>query len=217
MGDADQGVSRIAAAIAAGLLSSAGRRGPRLLLRGRRRLHVFDDANVVLRGYARSIVRRKAQLIVRCGGFNAQDLRDLEQELLLCLLQSLQRFDPQQAHINVFLTTVVERSMAMLIRQRQAKKRDTTGIQSLDAAAEDGRPIDLPDNWNPAAEGADLAIDLSGVLAALPARLRHLAERLKVQTVAQAARDLNVPRSTLLRQVERLRRCCEEAGLKIYL
>jgi RNA polymerase sigma factor (sigma-70 family) len=180
---------------------------------------VVQDNKIVLQGFARSIIRRKARLIARCDGFTARDLRDIEQELLLRLLQSLAQFDPDQGHINVFIATVVERSMAMLLRERWAKKRDTTGIRSLDAPSADGGPTEVPDHRDGGrdAERFDLAHDLAEVLAALPAELRDLAERLKVQTVSQAARDLNVPRTTLLRQVERLRRCFEDAGLRIYL
>jgi RNA polymerase sigma factor (sigma-70 family) len=177
---------------------------------------VLHDNKIVLQGFARSIIRRKARLIARCDGFTAQDLRDIEQELRLRLLQSLPQFDPTQAHINVFITTVVERSVAMLIRERWAKKRDSSGTRSLDAPS--AAPTDVPDrDSGREAERFDLAHDLAEVLAALPAELRDLAERLKVQTVSQAARDLNVPRTTLLRQVERLRRCFEDAGLRIYL
>src|SRR5262249_17337721 len=149
-------------------------------------------------------------------GFTAHDVRDIEQELLLRLLQSLPQFDPEQAHINVFITTVVGRSVAMLLRERRAKKRGA-GVPSLDAPAAHRQPTEPPAHRDSGADRIDLLTDLAAVLAALPADLRDLAERLKVQTVSQAARDLNVPRTTLLRQVERLRRCFEDAGLRIYL
>jgi RNA polymerase sigma-70 factor (ECF subfamily) len=176
------------------------------------------DDKIVLQSFARSIVRRKARLLVGRAGFTAQDVRDLEQELLLRLLKSLPRFDPEQAHVNVFVTTVVERSVAMLLRERRAKKR-AAAVRSLDALAADGGPAEPPDHRDGGrdAERSDLAYDLAEVLSALPAGLRDLAERLKERTVSQAARDLNVPRTTLLRQVERLRRCFEDAGLRIYL
>jgi DNA-directed RNA polymerase specialized sigma24 family protein len=177
-----------------------------------------NDDKIVLQGFARAIVRRKARRPVGRAGFTAQDVRDFEQELHLRLLQSLPRFDPDQAHINVFVTTVVERSVAMLLRKRRAKKRVAV-VRSLDAPAADGGPAEPPDHRDGGrgAERFDLAYDLAEVLRVLPAGLRDLAERLKVQTVSQAARDLNVPRTTLLRQVERLRRYFEDAGLRIYL
>jgi hypothetical protein len=79
------------------------------------------------------------------------------------------------------------------------------GIGSLDARfAGNEATTDVPDRHGAGgSERADLALDLDGVLAALPAELRDLAVRLREQTVSQAARAMNVPRTTLLRQVER--------------
>lgn len=180
---------------------------------------MHHDNTIVLRGFARSIIRRKARFLVRCDGFTVRDLPEVEQELRLRLLQSLPQYDPAQGHINVFITTVVERSVAMLLRERWAKKRNSAGIESLDVgSAGNEAATDVPDRHTASApERFDLALDLDGVLTALPAELRALAVRLQEQTVSQAARAMNVPRTTLLRQVERLRQCCEDAGLRIYL
>ena len=115
----------------------------------------------------------------------------------------------------MFITTVVERSMAMLIRERHAKKRNATGIQSLTSPADDGGPSDHRGGGDP--ERIDLTSDVAEVMASLPAELRDFAERLKLQTVSQVAREMDVPRTTLLRWVDRLRRCFEDAGLRIYL
>jgi RNA polymerase sigma-70 factor (ECF subfamily) len=175
------------------------------------------DNEIVLQAFARCIIRRKARLLVGRAGFTAQDVQDIEQELLLRLLKSLDRFDPGQAHVNVFIATVVERSVAMLLRGRRARKRDAA-VHSLDAQGADGGPAEPPDHRDGSrgAERFDLASDLAEVLRVLPEGLRHLAERLKVQTVSQAARDLKIPRTTLLRQVGRLRRYFEDGGLRIY-
>jgi DNA-directed RNA polymerase specialized sigma24 family protein len=118
----------------------------------------------------------------------------------------------------VFVTTVIERAVAMILRERLAKKRDGGAVQSLDHAHEkagdSAEPIDPRRSHE---EQIDLATDLTEALAKLPDDLRALAERLKSQSLSQAARDLGVPRSTLQRQVQRLRRCFEDAGLRIYL
>jgi RNA polymerase sigma factor (sigma-70 family) len=179
---------------------------------------VLHDDKIVLQGFARSIIRRKARYVARCDGFTAQDVRDIEQELRLRLLQNLPQFDPDQGHINVFITMVVKRSVAMLLRERGAKKR-VAAVRSLDTLTNDiGEPAELLDHRDDgrSAERSDLAHDLAEVLTALPDELRELAERLKVQSVTQAARDMNVPRTSLLRQVDRLRRCFEDAGLRTY-
>jgi transcriptional regulator of acetoin/glycerol metabolism len=58
---------------------------------------------------------------------------------------------------------------------------------------------------------------VAGVLATLPDDLRDLAERLKRQSVSEVARELRVPRTTLYRNLERLRRHFADAHLRDYL
>lgn len=179
---------------------------------------MVHDEKVVLDKFTKGIIRRKIKQLVGRAGFTKQDREDLEQELLLRLLQSLHLFDPEQAHRNVFVTTVIERAYAMIVRERLAKKRNGGAIRSLDHAREKAgdatEPVDPKSSHE---EQVDLATDLAEVLAKLPHDLRALAEQLKTQSLSQAARDLGVPRSTLQRQVQRLRRCFEDAGLRIYL
>lgn len=179
---------------------------------------MFHDDKIVLDRFAQGIIRRKVRLLVSRAGFTKQDRQDLEQELVLRLLQSLDLFDPEQAHPNVFITTVIERAVAMILRERRAKKRDSGVVRSFDQAkAKDGSTAEPADPRGDNQERYDLASDLAEVLAQLPDDLRALAERLKGQSVSQAARELGVPRTTLQRQVERLRKTFEDAGLRIYL
>ncbi len=63
----------------------------------------------------------------------------------------------------------------------------------------------------------DRTLDVAEILAALPPDLRDLAERLQTRSVSEAARDKKLARTSLQRHVDRLRRCFEDAGLKIYL
>ena len=75
---------------------------------------MLHEDRLVLHGFARAIIRRKARFIARCDGFTEKDLQDIEQELRLFLVQSLDQYDPGQGHINVFITTVVERAKAKM-------------------------------------------------------------------------------------------------------
>jgi RNA polymerase sigma-70 factor (ECF subfamily) len=177
-----------------------------------------DDA-ILLRGFAHSLIRRKARAIADRGGFTAQDRYDIEQELRLRLKESLAQFDPAQAHINAFITTVVERAAISIMRERWARKRDWTGTQSLEVPTERGNVNALPDprSGGRDARRRDIAIDLEDVLAALPEELRALALQLKERSVRQIAAELNVPRTTLYTLIRRLRHAFEKAGLRNYL
>jgi RNA polymerase sigma-70 factor (ECF subfamily) len=179
---------------------------------------VFHDEKIVFDRFAQGIIRRKVRQLVGRAGFTKQDREDLYQELVLRLLQSLELFDPDQSHPNVFITTVIERAVAMILRERRAKKRDGGVMSSLHhGQTKEGNAAEPIDPRPSAQDGFDLASDLAEVLARLPDDLRALAERLKSQSVSQAARDLGMPRTTLQRQVQRLRQCFEDAGLRIYL
>jgi RNA polymerase sigma factor (sigma-70 family) len=181
-------------------------------------LELMHNDKIVLDRFAQGIIRRKARLLASRAGFTKQDHQDLEQELVLRLLQSLDLFDPEQAHPNVFITTVIERSVAMILRERRAKKRDGGVVRSLDQSqTKDGNPVEPKDPHPGDQEAFDLASDLAEVLTRLPDKLSALAERLKRQSLSQVARDLGLPRTTLQRQVQRLRKCFEDAGLRIYL
>jgi RNA polymerase sigma-70 factor (ECF subfamily) len=178
---------------------------------------VIHDDKIVLDRFCWGIIRRKARQMVGRAGIKEQDHEDLVQELMLRLLRSLRLFDAAQADRKSFVTAVVERNAAKILRDRRAKKRNGGRVESLDVLLEnlDEEPPDLAVDDH-AAEQADLAIDVADLLARLPAELRDLAERLKTQTLSQVARDMGIPRSTLQRRVSRLRRHFEEAGLRNY-
>jgi RNA polymerase sigma-70 factor (ECF subfamily) len=140
----------------------------------------------------------------------------LEQDLVLAILQSLNQFDPEQGHLNVFITTVVERRVATILRERRAKKRDGGVVRSL-GGRKDDQSTDPIDPRSGHERQVDFANDLAEALARLPEELRDLAELLKRQSLSEVSRDLGVPRTTLQRQKNRLRQCFEDAGLHIYL
>ena len=142
----------------------------------------------------------------------------------------MEAFDPAAAHWKSFVTTVIERQTATLVRDRRAAKRDRRRVTTLHVLIDgDDGPLEFTqtiasdehlnrtDWWRRSdAERAELALDLDEVLAALPEDLRDLAVRLMDASPSQVARDLGVPRSTLQRRMERLRRHFEDAGLRDY-
>jgi RNA polymerase sigma-70 factor, ECF subfamily len=193
---------------------------------------LHDDFSEKIDRFTRGIIRRKISQLIGRAGFTEQDRKDLEQEIIQRLLQSLPSFDPNQAHRNVFVTTVVERYVANILRNKQADKRDHRRISSLHTAADIGEdePVELAETISQreldARLGcesrsdqhlADLAQDVAEVMAKLPEELRTLAERLKTGTVSDVARDMGIPRTTLYESIRQLRKRFEDADLKDYL
>jgi RNA polymerase sigma factor (sigma-70 family) len=183
--------------------------------------------------FAAALIRKKTRQIIGRAGLARQDRSDIEQELTMMLWARLPAFDPTQGHLYPFVTAVIDRCVAKFLRHRRAKKRNdqrrTDSLHSLresqsgevsalgesvTAGHQDARRGCQPRD---ADELAQLARDISDVLATLPPAYRELATRLRHQSVADAARDLGVPRTTLNDWVGRIRRRFEQAGLRNYL
>ena len=184
----------------------------------------YDDLNKKLDRFTRGIIRRKVNQLIGLAGFTQQDYGDLEQDFLARVLQSLPSFDPKKAHRNKFITAVVERHFANLLRNKKAAKRDHRRIGSLNVTifVQGAGPIELAQTigqrelnsrrgCNPRSdeELAQLVSDVATVMATLPDNWRELAERLKYQSVAEVARDLGIPRTTLHGWISSIRKLFE--------
>jgi RNA polymerase sigma-70 factor (ECF subfamily) len=193
---------------------------------------MHDYQRIINHRYTRGIIRRKIKQLIGRAGFTKQDHEDLEQDLLLRVLQAMRQFDPENSHLNVFITTVVERAVANFLRDKKAMKRDHRRISSLNVMidiADEGptelaqtisqREYDARRDRYPRSdeELAQLIQDLAEVITKLPDDLRDLAERLKTKNFSEIARDMNIPRTTLNGLVRKLRQQFEDAGLKDYL
>lgn len=185
----------------------------------------FDDQTLKL-------IRERVKRLIGRHGFTASDRDDLEQDVVLHVLECLRR---QQQLIEApegFFRKVIADHAVTLIRRRQAEKRDHRRLSSLHEMVldEDGEYVErariIPEDHAQSRlgtdprdrlEGIELAHDVAAVLATLPTDLRDLCERLKDHSVAEAARQLGVPRRTLRDAIGRLRQHFEEAGLRDYL
>lgn len=182
--------------------------------------------------FDQGIIRRKVSQLIGRYGLTYQDRESLTQELTTKLLHSLASFDESKAHRNVFVTTVVERDVAKIVRHQRAEKRDYRRISSLNAMVPFGSEgyVELgatigtdaydarrrQDTRSPE-EHAELVQDVADLLSSLPAELRELSERLKEKSLAQIARDMDVPRSTLRARLAELRARFESADMRFHL
>jgi RNA polymerase sigma factor (sigma-70 family) len=183
--------------------------------------HPFDSQT-------RELVRRKAGQLARRAGFTAQDRDDLEQDLSVLLLKRWPSFDPNRGTPEAFATIVLNSGVANLLRDRLALWRRQGRIVSLQerATGPNGEEACLADSVPQGAPGsghrpyrrlsdelARLAGHVREVLDRLPPDLRELAELLKEHSMADAARVIGLPRSTLYARRRKLREHFEAAGL----
>ncbi len=172
-------------------------------------------------GFAARLIRCKSKKLVYHGKYTQFDRPDIEQELRIAVYDAFDTFDPDVAHWKVFVKTVVEREASNLLERRKAEKRehvhDVTSLSVL-VEDEDGELVPLStkigeEHREPLTgrvrcsdeESFDHKEDVAAVLDNLPDDLRDLCERLKEKSVAEVARDLGIPRSTLRDRISKLR------------
>lgn len=190
-----------------------------------------DAREYQLNDFARWIIRHKASQLIGKHGLIRDDYEDLVQEMTLDLLRRLPRFDPAKASNRTFISLVVDRKVATILRYHRQEKRnyrrkgpsidepiehpdcDTRG----DLLGQDAYDLPMGKHIRPEVERIDMRLDVSLALSGLPPDLKALAERLHTQSITEASRDLGVPRSTLYGARARLRRIFEDKGLRDYL
>jgi DNA-directed RNA polymerase specialized sigma24 family protein len=154
-----------------------------------------------------AIIPNKAYRMIGLAGLRPQDRADIEQELAFEVLAHRDRFDPARGTWPAFARRLVERFGNNLVRFRRAAKRDG------------GPHAPLPDEVLSPGGGdtGGRALDVAEALAALPPRLRAVAELLMTQNVTDAAEALGVSRSTVYARLRELRGRTEFAVLEEYL
>jgi RNA polymerase sigma-70 factor (ECF subfamily) len=193
------------------------------------------DQNQDIDPYAKKLIQFKAKQLVERLAFRECDREDLEQEMTVDLLQRSPKFDPKKATWKTFVSRVVNRKVANIIRYRTAKMRDCRRKEvSLDAVVEmeetgrtssrtsvvdsDGHDIRTRKRNCSRQEQIECACDVATVLAKLPEHLRKVAERLKTERPADIARSLGIPRASLYDSfIQPIRQAFQEAGLRDYL
>jgi RNA polymerase sigma factor (sigma-70 family) len=164
---------------------------------------------------------------LRSFGFEPSDLR---QELALHCLNHFDRYDPKRSSPATFASRTCHQRRLQLVEPILARKRNGGVVpQSLstptrtdaDMPAElaglisdDEVAIRLGRRSRPAAELANLHIDVERLVNGLPADLVTVARLLlEGESHANVARRLNVSRSTVERRIALLRQAFQAAGL----
>lgn len=180
--------------------------------------HVTSSSDFQFDDFTKKAICKKARQLVGRAGFREHDREDLEQELMLRVWQAARSFDPRTAHWNVFVTTVIERAAAKILRDRTSKKRSGThtfSFEELIRKEEHSEQYvqDQEREWRRQQEQADLAFDLNEALRRLPDELREVADLLKKShSIAQVARELGVSTDTIKRRIRQLRERLADYG-----
>jgi DNA-directed RNA polymerase specialized sigma24 family protein len=158
-----------------------------------------------------------AKYLARKAGCTWQGEDDWEQELMLHLLQAMTNYDANQGEKNAFACGVLPRVVTQILRRQRRQKRYGPTV-SLDAlrALPDGEHYEPAVAPNTPEGNPDTciyrAVDVAQVIAGLRADEQQLAHLLHQQKLADAARMLDVPSTTLQRTLDRLRQAFTDAG-----
>ena len=181
--------------------------------------------------FAKPLIQAKARKLVRKSGFRPDELDEIEQEVTLRLLERFATSAASDCPVMVFIQKVVEQSISNQIRDRLAQKRDPRGVRSLNTGFggtdKDGELRDVVGQIHVdgrrgnlsfvAQEIVEMGIDTDEVIAQLPQDLQDLCRALGDVSVAELARRLEQPRTTLQDQVRTIRGHLEDTGLRDYL
>jgi len=193
----------------------------------------LENQKVSISDYARSLIRFKSRQMVGRAGFNESDLEDIEQELTVYLLDNLPRHDAAKSSENTFVSMLLDGKVAKMLRRRSQGQRDhrreefSLNDRVVDDLGDEVQRVNIITadeacmRWGTTnctrEDEVDRSTDVVRAVNELPDDLRHIAELLKVERPAEVARRLKMPRTTLNRAIERIRKAFEADGLEDYL
>jgi RNA polymerase sigma factor (sigma-70 family) len=181
--------------------------------------------------YAAFFIAYKAKTLIRMPMFSADDLEDLQQELMIAYLHAWPSFDPSKGDRRSFIKAAVNNAARNLVIAAEAEKRWTgitlaslsETISEQDESLTLGDAISNDDGlWGSAYLGydqlsADMRHDLDRAISQLPADLARICLLLKTRTITEIAAETGIPRTTIQDAVKKLKKIIGKAGLKIYL
>lgn len=179
--------------------------------------------------FATGYCRKVARSLIGDGLYPQHDLEDLIQELLLALLECREAYDSAKAKWTYFVKTVVDRKAISMRRSRSTESRgNAMVVASLNVLvvdgdgeraelshqvclAESGRRRGI-EHSDPQAE-LERSLNVAQVVEQLDEELATICRLLSEKSVAEVARELGMPRTTLISRLAKVRERFVEAGL----
>lgn len=181
--------------------------------------------------FTRNLVERKTDGLIGKYGYTEVDRDDLQQDIYVRVMQGVRLYDSREGHRNKFVTAIVERYVANIVRNRCAEKRcdANTILLSTPLTQSSGETLRISHVISDTAldrhtgrmrrsqsELSDLRSDLQNRIDELPAHQRHLIELRKTMTITEIADKFGVARTTASGWFRKIREHFEDAGLAEY-
>lgn len=159
---------------------------------------------------------RWASRLIATAGFHRNDHEDLRQEILIDLLRRTSRFDSARGDWHGFVRGVTHHRSIALIAQHRRRRWEVLAGDLGPAEDGDDIPLDALDcrrRMDPAGV-LHLRLDVSRVVAGLPAQLRSLARVLGQMPVTEVCRHTGRSRATVHRMTVQIRNAFINAGFR---
>ena len=157
--------------------------------------------------YAAELIKHKTRKLIGRHGINSNDAEEIAQDVAAHLIERMPQFDPARAQVNTFIDRVVKNKLLNIIEARTTQKRDS----GRRVCPVDEVPQDLLIEHGRTTSDVDRALDVHDILGSLPPDLRAFADRLKLESPAEAARTLGLTRAQMRNRVDALRAHFEAA------
>lgn len=171
--------------------------------------------------YASRLIRFKARQLIGRYGFVRSDRADLEQEFVVHLLERWPKYDPNRSNPDTFVSRLIDRKIASMIRYQRAGKRDYRHLQrSPKSGAATGQPDDVAFDRRFADSGSctliehvDVALDVATLKDTLDPIERLVCEQPSVASIAEISVSLQLPQTAVRAHIVQIRRRFLLAGI----
>jgi len=182
--------------------------------------------------YVQNLLNAKARQLMRRPEFQMATPADIVHDLIKHILEQVDNYDPARSAPNTFITCVVETTVAMLVRSRKRHKR-AIGYQSISLERAQfnteqrntvlGEIISECDlrrrcggDIHDGQRNAELSADVATAIESLTARQQKIASGLISGSEVSVAREMNISRRQLRKEIMFIRRHFKRLELEKY-
>lgn len=156
-----------------------------------------------------SLIREKSQELIKHEAFFTSDLEDIEQELMINLLEKLDKVDVKYSLFS-FAKRIIDNKAKQLLRHKLTKKRYVTAKSSSAEYSGDKYQFNIDDVidicYEEKIKNLEQKIDLSKLASELPADLANLLSALQKKSISELSRDSNISRKKLYKDLNKLKK-----------
>ncbi|GAB4165580.1 MAG: hypothetical protein Tsb006_5080 [Rickettsiaceae bacterium] len=155
-----------------------------------------------------STANRKAKSLIQYHCFSESDLEELQQELLIAALMSLNQYDPGKSAFRTYISRVIDNKATDLIRHRLSKYQAELALSNnLELTFDSISEADDPFRASAAdiINQLELSVDIERICNSLPNELADLCKLLQVMNITEIIQYTGLSRSTIHRQLKKIK------------